>query len=146
VISTSLTCWAEQIIGVTTMGQNVIQFSLTGNSTGAGKSVGADSDPPRTLISCPNFTLRPRSSLFLPLNKDPIPFKDFDCLILAPFLRMAESPSAVGLRKRACINCTTGKAKCTPYSSSICERCHRLKKNCTYDNVSTAPRKPKANL
>lgn len=38
---------------------------------------------------------------------------------------------------RACRNCSHIKAKCIPHNTSICQRCHRLGKQCT----TAAPRK-----
>lgn len=44
-------------------------------------------------------------------------------------------------RKKACVQCTTAKAKCTPASSIVCERCLRLGKDCEYLEVVEKKRK-----
>lgn len=56
---------------------------------------------------------------------------------------MAEGPSAVGQKRRACTNCTNGKAKCSPFSVDECQRCHRLGKECVYSNISTTRKRPR---
>lgn len=56
-----------------------------------------------------------------------------------------ELPTAVGIKRRACVNCTAGKAKCSPFSNSICERCQRLGKNCVYLAVASKRKSPNSN-
>ncbi|CAG9951777.1 unnamed protein product [Clonostachys rosea f. rosea IK726] len=50
-----------------------------------------------------------------------------------------------GVKRRACVNCTVGKAKCSPHSDDICERCHRLGKQCVYLNVADKRKSPGSN-
>ncbi|CAG9982033.1 unnamed protein product [Clonostachys byssicola] len=50
-----------------------------------------------------------------------------------------------GVKRRACVNCTVGKAKCSPHSNDICERCHRLGKECVYLNVADKRKSPGSN-
>ncbi|CAH0027496.1 unnamed protein product [Clonostachys rhizophaga] len=50
-----------------------------------------------------------------------------------------------GAKRRACVNCTVGKAKCSPHSNDICERCHRLGKECVYLNVADKRKSPGSN-
>ncbi|CAH0054744.1 unnamed protein product [Clonostachys solani] len=50
-----------------------------------------------------------------------------------------------GVKRRACVNCTVGKAKCSPHSNDICERCHRLGKECIYLNVADKRKSPGSN-
>jgi len=47
---------------------------------------------------------------------------------------MDQHPAISPLKRRACVACTTAKAKCAPHSAShsICERCHRLGKHCVF--------------
>ncbi|KAL7908504.1 hypothetical protein GGI35DRAFT_62245 [Trichoderma velutinum] len=56
-----------------------------------------------------------------------------------------DRPSVSRVKKRACINCTASKAKCSPLSSDKCERCHRLGKACRYANLVTTRKKPEKN-
>ncbi|KAK7228299.1 hypothetical protein V2G26_000469 [Clonostachys chloroleuca] len=54
-------------------------------------------------------------------------------------------PETGGVKRRACVNCTVGKAKCSPHSNDICERCHRLGKQCVYLNVADKRKSPGSN-
>ncbi|VUC25248.1 unnamed protein product [Clonostachys rosea] len=58
---------------------------------------------------------------------------------------MASIQKSGGVKRRACVNCTVGKAKCSPHSSEICERCHRLDKECVYLNVADKRKSPGSN-
>ncbi|EEU36669.1 uncharacterized protein NECHADRAFT_105600 [Fusarium vanettenii 77-13-4] len=53
-----------------------------------------------------------------------------------------QAPTTVGLRRRACVNCTTAKSKCLPISSTECERCNRLGRRCVYQNVLNKRKSP----
>ncbi|KAH7255054.1 hypothetical protein NW759_012651 [Fusarium solani] len=53
-----------------------------------------------------------------------------------------QAPTTVGLRRRACVNCTAGKSKCLPISPTECERCKRLGKRCVYQNVLNKRKSP----
>ncbi|KAH8893588.1 hypothetical protein GQ53DRAFT_626427, partial [Thozetella sp. PMI_491] len=48
-------------------------------------------------------------------------------------------------RRRACTNCTAGKAKCQPFSPGKCERCHRLGKECHYAHLAITRKRPQPN-
>ncbi|KAJ5525615.1 transcriptional regulator family: Fungal Specific TF [Penicillium frequentans] len=50
----------------------------------------------------------------------------------------------VPVKKRACVACTTAKAKCTPQATNLCQRCGRLGKSCTYLDLPQTKRKHKA--
>ncbi|CVK95484.1 related to cercosporin resistance protein [Fusarium mangiferae] len=52
------------------------------------------------------------------------------------------SSKASGVRRRACVNCTSVKSKCLPFSSDECQRCNRLGKRCTYLNVIEKRKSP----
>ncbi|KAH7236875.1 uncharacterized protein BKA55DRAFT_578686 [Fusarium redolens] len=52
------------------------------------------------------------------------------------------SSKASGVRRRACVNCTSVKSKCLPLSSDECQRCNRLGKRCTYLNVVEKRKSP----
>ncbi|KAF5652036.1 cercosporin resistance protein [Fusarium sp. NRRL 25303] len=52
------------------------------------------------------------------------------------------SSKASGVRRRACVNCTSVKSKCLPFSSDECQRCNRLGKRCTYLNVVEKRKSP----
>ncbi|KAK9344247.1 hypothetical protein V1522DRAFT_410860 [Lipomyces starkeyi] len=56
---------------------------------------------------------------------------------------MNQIPVVAGLKRKACVNCTTAKAKCSPYNQQLCERCQRLGKECVYLGASNSKRKPK---
>ncbi|GLB09361.1 hypothetical protein AtubIFM57258_005279 [Aspergillus tubingensis] len=45
------------------------------------------------------------------------------------------------IKRRACVACTTAKAKCTPQSANLCQRCARLGKSCTYLDLPQTKRK-----
>ncbi|KAF2119342.1 hypothetical protein BDV96DRAFT_343251 [Lophiotrema nucula] len=55
------------------------------------------------------------------------------------------SDETITKRKSACQNCTKAKAKCSPFESrqDACYRCHRLNKECVFDDVMRK-RGPKA--
>ncbi|CAI7661713.1 unnamed protein product [Penicillium manginii] len=55
---------------------------------------------------------------------------------------MTDSISAI--KRRACVACTTAKAKCTPKAVGLCQRCARLGKPCTYLDLPQTKRKRKA--
>ncbi|RAL01155.1 uncharacterized protein BO80DRAFT_464812 [Aspergillus ibericus CBS 121593] len=55
---------------------------------------------------------------------------------------MSATISAV--KRRACVACTAAKAKCTPQSVNLCQRCARLGKSCTYLELPQTKRKHKA--
>ncbi|QKX64346.1 uncharacterized protein TRUGW13939_11520 [Talaromyces rugulosus] len=48
------------------------------------------------------------------------------------------------VKRRACVSCTAVKAKCTPQSVNLCQRCARLGKSCTYLDLPQTKRKHKA--
>ncbi|KAJ5388645.1 hypothetical protein N7509_011186 [Penicillium cosmopolitanum] len=48
------------------------------------------------------------------------------------------------IKRRACVACTTAKAKCTPKAENLCQRCARLGKACTYLDLPQTKRKRKA--
>ncbi|EKV13293.1 hypothetical protein PDIG_39050 [Penicillium digitatum PHI26] len=48
------------------------------------------------------------------------------------------------VKRRACVACTTAKAKCTPQAVNICQRCARLGKSCTYLDLPQTKRKRRA--
>ncbi|KAJ5196378.1 hypothetical protein N7449_006857 [Penicillium cf. viridicatum] len=48
------------------------------------------------------------------------------------------------VKRRACVACTTAKAKCTPQAVNLCQRCARLGKSCTYLDLPQTKRKHKA--
>ncbi|EED20847.1 conserved hypothetical protein [Talaromyces stipitatus ATCC 10500] len=50
-------------------------------------------------------------------------------------------PTVPSVKRRACMACTTAKAKCTPHSVNMCQRCARLGKSCTYLDISQTKRK-----
>ncbi|EWG49172.1 hypothetical protein FVEG_08768 [Fusarium verticillioides 7600] len=52
------------------------------------------------------------------------------------------SSKVSGVRRRACVNCTSVKSKCLPFSSDECQRCNRLGKRCTYLNVVEKRKSP----
>jgi hypothetical protein len=52
------------------------------------------------------------------------------------------SSKIVGVRRRACVNCTSVKSKCLPLSADECQRCNRLGKRCTYLNVVEKRKSP----
>ncbi|KAF5555876.1 cercosporin resistance protein [Fusarium mexicanum] len=52
------------------------------------------------------------------------------------------APKPSGVRRRACVNCTSVKSKCLPFSSDECQRCNRLGKRCTYLNVVEKRKSP----
>ncbi|KAF5686063.1 cercosporin resistance [Fusarium circinatum] len=52
------------------------------------------------------------------------------------------APKPSGVRRRACVNCTSVKSKCLPFSSDECQRCSRLGKRCTYLNVVEKRKSP----
>ncbi|PYH91857.1 hypothetical protein BO71DRAFT_485895 [Aspergillus ellipticus CBS 707.79] len=45
------------------------------------------------------------------------------------------------IKRRACVSCTAAKAKCTPQSANMCQRCARLGKPCTYLDLPQTKRK-----
>lgn len=45
------------------------------------------------------------------------------------------------IKRRACVACTTAKAKCTPQAANLCQRCARLGKSCTYLDLPQTKRK-----
>ncbi|CRL22066.1 Fungal transcriptional regulatory protein, N-terminal [Penicillium camemberti] len=47
------------------------------------------------------------------------------------------------VKRRACVACTTAKAKCTPQAVNLCQRCARLGKSCTYLDLPQTKRKHK---
>ncbi|KAJ5045348.1 hypothetical protein NUH16_002164 [Penicillium rubens] len=55
---------------------------------------------------------------------------------------MSATISAV--KRRACVACTAAKAKCTPQTVNLCQRCARLGKSCTYLDLPQTKRKRKA--
>lgn len=66
------------------------------------------------------------------------------CGALMPEPEPIDRPTAPGGRlKRACTNCTVGKAKCSPHSTNECERCHRLAKPCHYGPLATTRKRPR---
>ncbi|GKU20770.1 unnamed protein product [Fusarium langsethiae] len=52
------------------------------------------------------------------------------------------SSKVVGVRRRACVNCTSVKSKCLPLSADECQRCNRLGKRCTYLNIVDKRKSP----
>ncbi|PYI12286.1 hypothetical protein BO78DRAFT_424755 [Aspergillus sclerotiicarbonarius CBS 121057] len=48
------------------------------------------------------------------------------------------------VKRRACVACTAAKAKCTPQTVNLCQRCARLGKSCTYLELPQTKRKHKA--
>ncbi|KAF4764256.1 hypothetical protein N7455_010058 [Penicillium solitum] len=48
------------------------------------------------------------------------------------------------VKRRACVACTTAKAKCTPQAINLCQRCARLGKSCTYLELPQTKRKHRA--
>ncbi|CEJ82385.1 hypothetical protein VHEMI02452 [[Torrubiella] hemipterigena] len=46
-------------------------------------------------------------------------------------------------KRRACVVCTAAKAKCTPQTANLCQRCARLGKACTYLNMPQTKRRHK---
>ncbi|KAJ5417787.1 uncharacterized protein N7487_001337 [Penicillium crustosum] len=48
------------------------------------------------------------------------------------------------VKRRACVACTTAKAKCTPQAVNLCQRCARLGKSCIYLDLPQTKRKHKA--
>ncbi|KAJ5686257.1 hypothetical protein N7536_008876 [Penicillium majusculum] len=48
------------------------------------------------------------------------------------------------VKRRACVACTTAKAKCTPQAINLCQRCARLGKSCTYLDLPQTKRKHRA--
>ncbi|GKZ98716.1 hypothetical protein AnigIFM60653_000049 [Aspergillus niger] len=56
---------------------------------------------------------------------------------------MSSPISAV--KRRACVACTTAKAKCTPQAANLCQRCARLGKSCTYLDLPQTKRKQRQN-
>ncbi|KAF5254691.1 hypothetical protein FANTH_624 [Fusarium anthophilum] len=52
------------------------------------------------------------------------------------------APKPSGVRRRACVNCTSVKSKCLPFSYDECQRCNRLGKRCTYLNVVEKRKSP----
>ncbi|KAK3312142.1 hypothetical protein B0H66DRAFT_394690 [Apodospora peruviana] len=59
---------------------------------------------------------------------------------------MDPSSAASPLKRRACVACTTAKAKCSPHHTShtICERCHRLGKQCVFLDLPERRRRPQS--
>ncbi|KAJ5785028.1 transcriptional regulator family: Fungal Specific TF [Penicillium pulvis] len=49
----------------------------------------------------------------------------------------------VPVKRRACVACTVAKAKCTPQTTNLCQRCGRLGKSCTYLDLPQTKRKHK---
>ncbi|KAF3400093.1 hypothetical protein F1880_008173, partial [Penicillium rolfsii] len=47
------------------------------------------------------------------------------------------------VKRRACVACTAAKARCTPQSADLCQRCARLGKSCTYLDLPQTRRKQK---
>ncbi|KAJ5171961.1 hypothetical protein N7492_004554 [Penicillium capsulatum] len=47
-------------------------------------------------------------------------------------------------KRRACAACTAAKAKCTPQTVNLCQRCARLGKSCIYLDLPQTKRKQKA--
>ncbi|KAK9234856.1 hypothetical protein V1525DRAFT_30916 [Lipomyces kononenkoae] len=54
------------------------------------------------------------------------------------------STTTPAVKRRACVACTAAKAKCTPQTVNLCQRCARLGKECTYLNLPQTKRKHKA--
>ena len=54
------------------------------------------------------------------------------------------NPTISTVKRRACVACTTAKAKCTPQAVNLCQRCARLGKSCTYLDLPQTKRKRKA--
>ncbi|RAO65224.1 uncharacterized protein BHQ10_001236 [Talaromyces amestolkiae] len=48
------------------------------------------------------------------------------------------------VKRRACVACTIAKAKCTPQTVNMCQRCARLGKSCTYLDIPQTKRKHRA--
>ncbi|RAH44065.1 uncharacterized protein BO95DRAFT_417510, partial [Aspergillus brunneoviolaceus CBS 621.78] len=48
------------------------------------------------------------------------------------------------VKRRACVTCTAAKAKCTPQTANMCQRCARLGKSCTYLDLPQTKRRHKA--
>ncbi|OKL59331.1 hypothetical protein UA08_05387 [Talaromyces atroroseus] len=48
------------------------------------------------------------------------------------------------VKRRACVACTAAKAKCTPQTTNLCQRCARLGKSCTYLDLPQTRRKHRA--
>ncbi|OJK02999.1 hypothetical protein ASPACDRAFT_113576 [Aspergillus aculeatus ATCC 16872] len=48
------------------------------------------------------------------------------------------------VKRRACVTCTAAKAKCTPQTVNMCQRCARLGKSCTYLDLPQTKRRHKA--
>jgi hypothetical protein len=70
---------------------------------------------------------------------------DFRSRVRYSMMPEEQQSTAVGIKRRACVNCTTGKAKCSPWSDSVCDRCHRLEKDCVYLKVVSKRKSPKSN-
>ncbi|CRG83786.1 hypothetical protein PISL3812_01142 [Talaromyces islandicus] len=54
------------------------------------------------------------------------------------------STTTPAVKRRACVACTAAKAKCTPQTVNLCQRCARLGKACTYLDLPQTKRKHKA--
>ncbi|KAJ6031010.1 hypothetical protein N7540_001742 [Penicillium herquei] len=48
------------------------------------------------------------------------------------------------IKRRACVACTSAKARCTPQTANLCQRCARLGKSCTFLDLPQTRRKQKA--
>ncbi|KAJ5089476.1 hypothetical protein N7532_008160, partial [Penicillium argentinense] len=59
-------------------------------------------------------------------------------------LRCIMDATVSPIKRRACVACTAAKAKCTPHAVSLCQRCARLGKSCTYLDLPQTKRKHKA--
>ncbi|KAK3379093.1 hypothetical protein B0T24DRAFT_610694 [Lasiosphaeria ovina] len=59
---------------------------------------------------------------------------------------MDPNPALFSLKRRACVACTTAKAKCSPHATShpICDRCHRLGKHCVFLHLPKRRRRPQS--
>ncbi|KAL3711221.1 hypothetical protein TMatcc_005019 [Talaromyces marneffei ATCC 18224] len=51
------------------------------------------------------------------------------------------NPTTPAVKRRACVACTAAKAKCTPQTVNMCQRCARLGKSCTYLDIPQTKRK-----
>ncbi|PCG88855.1 Hypothetical protein PENO1_107850 [Penicillium occitanis (nom. inval.)] len=53
------------------------------------------------------------------------------------------NPAAPPVKRRACVACTAAKAKCSPQTVDMCQRCARLGKSCIYLEMPQTKRKRK---
>lgn len=82
-----------------------------------------------------------KPSSYLVIGNPPLqsaaPFTRF----LSDIMNTTVSPA---VKRRACVACTAAKAKCTPQTVDLCQRCARLGKSCTYLDLPQTRRKNKA--